>query len=267
MNTRSQSYHGIKVLSLLKNLLKDTTLTQKRRVKDISKNEVVTEADIAAENAVIGYIQKHNLHVNLDGEEKRRSTLTENPKGLWVLDPLDGTYNYFRGIFPYSSILSIFDSPKPKNLGSAVWAGIIDHSTGEILTTDQSPRTSGRKSLEGNVGDAEASVIVDLGPKQKIDAYLPYSEIIENSWWRNASSAGFHFFGIATGRLDAFLCPIQKPEELVAGIPLIEKAGGSIITYDGKRAGDLSYDFNKKYQIIAASTKELAYEIKEKLRL
>ena len=42
MNTRSQSYHGIKVLSLLKNLLKDTTLTQKRRVKDISKNEVVT---------------------------------------------------------------------------------------------------------------------------------------------------------------------------------------------------------------------------------
>ena len=54
---------------------------------------------------------------------------------------------------------------------------------------------------------------------------------------------------------------------LKPGIDVIEKAGGSIITYDGKRAGDLSYDFNKKYQIIAASTKELAYEIKEKLRL
>jgi myo-inositol-1(or 4)-monophosphatase len=222
--TQTPSYHGLRVLSLLKDLLKEPRFRERKKIT-ASKNEVVTEADIAAENLVIDYIKRRNIPVNLDGEEKRRTTLTENPQGLWVLDPLDGTYNYFRNVFPYSSILSIFDSPHPKNLGSAVWTGILNHSTGEIITLKENLQTSGRKSLEGNVEDAEASVIIDLGPKQKLDAYLPYSEIIENSWWRNASSAGFHFFGVATGTLDAYLCPVQKPEELVAGIPLIKKAG------------------------------------------
>lgn len=139
---------------------------------------------------------------------------------------------------------------------------MINHENGKMITTNSHLQTSKRKTLEG---DIEASIIIDLGPNQKLDSYKPYGKIIENSWWRNVSCAGLHFFGIASGGFDAFLCPVQKPEELVAGIPLIEKAGGVVITYDGKRAGDLPYDFDKKYQIIAAATSELAEKIKDLL--
>lgn len=260
-------YHGKNVLKLLRNLLRKSEFQNKKNriLEGITKKEVVTKADMATENVVIKYIQDNNIPVNLDGEEKRRSVLTSNPKGLWTLDPIDGTYNYFRGIFPYVSILSIFDFPNPKNLGSAVWAGMINHENGEIITINSPTLTSKRKTLEGKTNDIEASVIIDLGSNQKLDAYKPYEKIIANSWWRNISCAGLHFFGIASGGFDAYLSPIQKPEELVAGIPLIEKAGGAVITYDGKRAGDLPYDFNKKYQIIAAATPELAKEIKNLL--
>ena len=254
-------YHGRRVLEDLRDLLKQEKFTERRRVRGLSKKEVVTEADIAAEDFVIKYLQANDIPVNLDGEEKRRTTLIQTPQGLWTLDPLDGTYSYFRGIFPYCSILSMFDSPHPENLGSAVWAGILNHDTGEIIATSQRLRTSERKTLEGMPGDAEASVIVDLGPNQKIEAYAPYAKIIESSWWRNISSAGIHFFGIAKGSIDAYLCPVQKPEELVAGIPLIEIAGGAVLTYEGKRAGDLPYDFDKKYEIVAAATPELAQRL------
>lgn len=259
----SLEYHGRKVLSLLGDLLKEPRFSQRKEriIQGITKNEIVTEADHAAEQLVIDYIKQNNIPVNLDGEEKRRSVLTQSPKGLGSLDPIDGTYNYYKGIFPFVSILSFFTTPSPERLGDAAWAGMINHDNGQIITTNSPLKTSGRKTLDG---DLEASVVIDLGPKQKLEAYRPYEEIIKNSWWRNVSCAGIHFFGVANGNIDLYICPVQKPEELVAGIPLIEKAGGAVITSDGRRAGDLLYDFDKKYSIIAAATPELAYELAEK---
>lgn len=260
---KSLEYHGTKVLLGLRDLLMQKHFAEKRRIKGLSKREVVTQADLAAEEFVIGYIRKNNISVNLDGEEKRRSKLVSDPQGLWTLDPVDGTYNYFRGIFPYCSILSMFGSTKPENLGSAVWAGILNHGTGEIITSSQDLATSRRKILQG---DIEASVVIDLGPNQEAESYIPYSAILKNSWWRNVGCAGIHFFGIAKGSIDAYLCPVQKPEELVAGIHLIERAGGAVVTYEGKRAGKFPYDFDRRYGIVAAATPELAKQLVDLLK-
>lgn len=115
-STKNLNYHGINVLNLLKELLQQPEFSEKRGriTKGITKKEVVTKADLAAEELVIDYIKENKIPVNLDGEEKRRSILTQTPEGLWTLDPIDGTYNYFRGLFAYVSILSMFDYQLPK---------------------------------------------------------------------------------------------------------------------------------------------------------
>jgi len=71
---------------------------------------------------------------------------------------------------------------------------------------------------------------------------------------------------IASGGRDAYICPVQKPEELVAGIPIIETSGGAVLTFDGERAGDLPYDFDKRYSIVAARTPQLTKELVDMIK-
>jgi len=238
-----------------------------------AKKEIVTKADNAIENAVIGYLKSAEIPANIDGEEKRRTVICENPQGLIVLDPLDGTFNYFknRGLsLPYCTIVSIFDSPNPATLGEAVWAGMREQVSGIKIYSHadkvriekngywKETKTSGRKTLEGEI---EANIMLDYGPSRPLSDYQKFEKIIKNSWTKNVSCAGFHLAGVATGTFDAYICPVQKPEELVAGIPLIEKAGGKVLTFDGKDASKLPYDFDARYAIVAASTEELAEEL------
>jgi len=88
------------------------------------ERDIVAKADLEIEDAVIAYLRKETILVNLDSEERRRTTLTDNPQGLITLDPIDGTDNLVDNILHYCTITTIFDTPNPKTLGEAVWAGI-----------------------------------------------------------------------------------------------------------------------------------------------
>jgi len=274
----NHSQLGHKILYLCSEVMRDRrTLGKPKTLTCEAKKEIVTETDEAVEEAVIDYFREEEIPVNLDGEEKRRTIITENPQGLVVLDPDDGTFNYFRGYdfsLPHCSIATIFDSPDPQRIGDAVWAGIYEHTTRtKISFEDQRVwiqdsnglreiKTSGRTSLEGKAGEEFANIMLDYGPKKNLKMYKPFSKIISKSWTKNISCAGMHLAGVATGTFDAYICPVQKPEELVAGIPLIERAGGAVINFQGDRLANKPYDFNARYKVIAAATPELAEEIK-----
>jgi len=239
------------------------------------KGEIVTLADTEIEDRVEKYLLDNEIPVNMDGEEKRRRTLTSNPLGFVVFDPIDGTDNAATDSFHYCTIPSIFDTPKPKNLGSAVWAGIYDHVSGNLAYLNNgkvfSLKNNQKLELEKGISSLEEvsisdgkylRLILDTGPGETSKDLTPYDELLKLSWRKNISCAGYHFMEIATGARDVFICPVQKPEELVAGIPLIEKMGGAVITFNGKRAGDLPYDFDERYKMIAARTPELADEVR-----
>src|SRR3989338_8137800 len=106
-------------------------------LKQGNKNEIVTKADDAVENEVIDYLRRHKIKANLDSEERRRSKITANPDMLVVLDPVDGTYRFWRNFLPYSTVVTIFDSPEPRTLGEGAVTGIIDHTTRRIWRTSR----------------------------------------------------------------------------------------------------------------------------------
>jgi len=264
---------GNSLLSIAHKKISESEVEERTLITSTTKKEIVTKLDIAIENGMIEYLREKNFPVSFDGEETRSSKLSENPQGLIVVDPIDGTYNYFRNFLPYCTIVSIFDFPNPERLGDAKWTGILDHSTGDrvyakgekVFLNNKEIRTSGRKTLEGDAEDVEASIFLDYGPGRPTQDYEKFSNIFRRSWIRNISCAGVHLMSVASGASDAYICPVQKPDELVSGIPLIELAGGAVINFEGERIGDKPYDFNKTYEIIAASTKELAHQIKDSL--
>ena len=71
-------------------------------VQTKTQNDFVTELDKAAESAIIRTIQKAYPQHSFLAEESGEVVGGE-PEHQWIIDPLDGTTNYLRGI-PHFSI-------------------------------------------------------------------------------------------------------------------------------------------------------------------
>jgi fructose-1,6-bisphosphatase/inositol monophosphatase family enzyme len=263
---------GEKIIEISRGMINNPQFRQVIEVGGLK--EIVARGDVAIEDAVADYLQKFNIPVNLDGEEKRQRKLCKNPLGKVTLDPIDGTNNFVSDTLHYCTIATIFDTPNPKTLGEAVWAGIYDHSTDKeahfssngvmfgdknIWTGDPRPLTI--KSIKDLQQGEPLNIFLDLGPGETSESLKPYDNILEISWRKNVSCAGYHLMEVANGGRDAYICPVQKPEELVAGIPLIKATGGAVLTFDGQDVSKLPYDFDKRYPIVAARTPQLAREL------
>jgi len=262
---------GANILSIAKDILQDSKF---RQVTELGgSKEIVALGDTAVENSVAKYLQEKNIPVNFDGEEKRQRRLCKNPLGKITLDPIDGTDNFVDNTLHYCTVVTIFDEPNPQTLGQAIWAGIYDHATGKLAHFNQgkvsfsdktghlNQRTKGVKSLKDLKQQEHLRLFLDLGPRETPEKLKPYEDILAKSWRKNVSCAGYHLMEVAYGSRDAYICPVQKPEELVAGIPLIRASGGEVLTFDGSKASRLPYDFDARYQIVAARTPKLARQL------
>ncbi len=251
-------------------------LQEGRTRLQLDKKEIVTKADMALEEAAIEYIRENKIPANIDGEEKRRTKIIENPELLVVLDPLDGTYRYSRNFLPHSTIVTIYDTPNPQKIGDAVFTGLYDHENDRTWFTSRGwevilqksgkgtqVKTSGVKSL-----DKDTSGMVDHGPCTNLEDFFRFTQLYQRAWITNISSAGVHLASVSSGSFsgtDFYVCWKQKPEELVSGILLVENAGGIVTDFEGNPLREKPYDFNARYETIAAATPELAEEIRKNI--
>jgi len=242
---------------------KGTSEIHDKHVVDIS-----TQGDIAVSEALTRFFKKQKIPAILFSEELGSIELAKNPKYTITFDDIDGTHNYFRGrgILPYCTVVSIFDSLEPK-FEDALVAGVIEHNSGKLwhavknngcYLNNNKVNTSGRK-----IFDRKTLVIIDhYACGKNISKFLKfYSE----SWVKDFGSAAFHLAGLSSGLFDAYLNPSQKAHELGAGYLLIKEAGGSLIDFNGNSLDGVRYDFNRKYSIIAASTQKLGKILLSKL--
>jgi|TARA_Y100000310_G_scaffold167546_2_gene167413 myo-inositol-1(or 4)-monophosphatase len=231
------------------------------RVVDIS-----TKGDISVAEQIIEFLRANKFPANLYDEELGEVKITENPKGIIVLDDIDGTMNYHRGrgLLPHCTVLTFFDSLQPK-FKDAFFAGVIEHNSGGLwyavrdegcFFNGNKIQTSGKKIL-----DEKTFILIDH--YKKVDPRL--SLLYEEGWVRDFGSAAFTLAGVSSGIFDAHIHPENKAHELGAGYLLIREAGGFLADWDGKSLDDQKYDFNAKYPIVAASTSELGIILLEKM--
>ena len=145
----------------------------------------------------------------------------------WVIDPIDGTANFVRGIPAWCVVIAGFKD-------GATDVGVIhEPSTGETFHgrrgggafLDGHPiRTTGATSLtEGSLGTgfsnrAEARNVVGL-----IDSLLSQGGV----YYRNASGALMLAY-VAAGRLLGYVEQHMNAWDCLAGMLLIEEAGGKV---------------------------------------
>ena len=213
-------------------LLRHLNRLDKLRVEKKGHNDFVSDADRAAEAAVIEVIHKHYPDHAILAEE---SGVTGDSDTVWVIDPLDGTTNYLHG-FPQFCV-SVAVRVKGRVEAGAVYdpmrQELFAASRGNGATLDDRKiRVSGRTELEHaliGTGFPFRQQDMDMGP------YLAMlgKVVRHTSGVRRPGAAALDLCYVAAGRLDAFWEIGLKAWDLAAGSLIIREAGGIVSALDG----------------------------------
>jgi myo-inositol-1(or 4)-monophosphatase len=230
--------------------------------------DISTKGDMAVSETLIKFFKEQKIPAILYSEESGRIELVEKPIYTITFDDIDGTDNYFRGrgILPYCTVVTIFDSPKP-NFENALVAGIIEHNSNRLWLAVRDNGCYLNGSRVTNAGrttlDRRTLVIIDHYACCKDISKL--LNVYPESWVKDFGCAGLHLAGVSSGLFDAYLSTSAKAHELGAGYLLIKEANGFLTDWTGNNLGGVQYDFNARYAIVAASTQELGKILLSKL--
>ncbi len=204
-------------------------------VEEKNANDFVSEVDRAAEREVIYHLKKAYPDHAFLGEESGE-TGDANSEYRWIIDPLDGTTNFVRGI-PHFCV-----SIACEYRGQIEHAVVLDPIRGEEFTASRGRgaqlngrriRVSARKSLDG------ALVGTGILHKARCEEYIPaymkaLQEVAEKTAGiRRAGSAALDLAYVAAGRLDAYWELKLKPWDIAAGSLLVREAGGLLSDFNG----------------------------------
>lgn len=235
---------------------------QRFRPREKGPKDLVTEADLAAQEAIRGVIHKafpdHDFLSEEDAAD--RKTKGQNPHGerrsdfRWIVDPLDGTMNYVHHLPGYAVSIAL-------QCGSGLEVGVVyDPLADEFFVAQrgkgamlngQPIQTSGCPQAD------QALVAISFSPHVERDSpeiHRFVEVLMAAQSVRRMGSAALNLCYIAAGRLDAYLATSVSIWDVAAGLLLVDEAGGTAMALDG---GHLVIE---KPELIAAASPSLAAE-------
>jgi histidinol-phosphatase len=196
----------------------------------------VTDADLAAEESLRHVLSRARPRDAVLGEE---SGLTGVGKRCWVLDPIDGTKNFVRGVPVWATLIGLMVSGdvtvgvvSAPALSRRWWAARDGGAwTGRSLTKASPCRVSDVASLE----DASFSYAGLSGWHNRMDGFLS----LASSVWRTRAYGDFwsHML-VAEGAVDISAEPSVSLWDLAALQVIVEEAGGAFTDLTGKPTPD-----------------------------
>jgi myo-inositol-1(or 4)-monophosphatase len=203
------------------------------QVREKGRNgDLVTEADLAAEAAVLALLEAETPQIGVLAEESGRRTGSGDLE--WCVDPLDGTTNYAHGFPIFATSIGLTWRGLPL-LGALAlpafdelyWAapGLGSWCNGRRLAVSSCSRLEDALLTTGFAYDRQ----------QRLD-----NNYAEFAWFthrthgvRRAGAAAVDLAFVASGKVDGYWERGLAPWDLAAGLVLVEEAGGLVSSYDG----------------------------------
>jgi histidinol-phosphatase len=192
----------------------------------------VTDADRSAEELLRGLLEKNRPTDAVLGEEYGGTAAYEGRQ--WVLDPIDGTKNFVRGVPVWATLIALLQDGVPvvgvvsaPAMGRRWWAG-----TGEGAYT----------SFDGTTRAISASGVDDIG-----SASLSFSDLttgwgdrrsqfldLTDAVWRVRGYGDFWSYClVAEGAVDIAVEPEVKLWDIAPLDVLVREAGGAFTSIEG----------------------------------
>ncbi|MCB1616304.1 MAG: inositol monophosphatase [Pseudomonadales bacterium] len=217
-------------------LVRATDNLDRLKIEEKKLNDYVTEMDRAIENDIIYNLRKAYPDHAFLGEEGGMQNSVEPSDYLWVIDPIDGTTNYIRGIPHYAISIACFYKGKPEH------GIVLNPATREEFTASRGRgaqlngkriRVSNRKSLDGAL--LGTGIPFSNHQQDRMEDYLKtLGELASNcAGIRRPGSAALDLAYVAAGRFDAFWEMGLQKWDMAAGVLLVLEAGGLVADFNG----------------------------------
>lgn len=210
------------------------------------------EIDLLVDRALVDYMQQHLSDYAVYTEESGLHPTNAPPRGLIVVDPLDGSMNFRagRGRLPYGTIVTVYSS-FPAEIGLVAAAGLIEHTTNSAWIFDgEVTRVLGSRvplALETVDDGYQIPIFIDLYDEQD---YLVFRKLPKDYYVRSTGCAAGNLAYLLMGITSCMGGMCFKPEEIGAVNALVIGAGGALLDFSGDRLEDLSLDFSRRYAAV-----------------
>lgn len=193
----------------------------------------VTIADRSAESLLRQLIEARFPDHAIVGEELGASDRDSTHR--WILDPIDGTQSFIRGVPLYGVLVGLEIAGEPV-VGVACFPALNEIvAAGAGLGCEWNGRPA-RASATARLADAVVvySDAADLGRRRpRAWARLQAETRVQRGW----GDCYGHCL-VASGRADIALDPIMSPWDCAALVPILREAGGTFTDWTGRASID-----------------------------
>lgn len=206
---------------------------QDLQVETKADDSPVTDADRQAEQIVRAQLGRTRPRDAVAGEE-----LPDTGHGprQWVIDPIDGTKNFVRGVPVWATLIGLIDNNEAvlglvsaPALGRRWWAA---KGSGAWMGRSLSAATQLHVSRVSRLADASLSYSSLAGWEEtgRLDGFLDLTRAV----WRTRGFGDFwsHVL-VAEGAVDVAAEPELAVHDMVALVPIVTEAGGTFTSVRG----------------------------------
>ena len=198
-----------------------------------SKTDLVTEADRDAQKAAVARIRESHANEPVVAEEDGGDGTLPDAESYWIVDPIDGTANFVRGVRTFcTAVAGVTD-------GSTIASALVFPAL-----TDTYVLANGQALLNGealSVSDRSDPATCTVSPtlwwnRDRREEYSRACRAIVHRFGdlRRVGCAQAELAMVASGALDATLANVGAyPWDTVAGVALVHAAGGIVTDLDG----------------------------------
>ncbi|MFG1890066.1 histidinol-phosphatase [Micromonospora sp. NPDC049051] len=207
----------------------------------------VSDADTAVEREIRALLAAHRPADGLLGEEYGEEPASGPDGRRWVVDPIDGTKNFIRGVPVWATLIALLEGDHPvaglvsaPALGRRWWGALGE---GAYAGPDAAGGSPIRVSAVRDLSDASFcySSLTGWESAGRLDAML---QLMRDTWRSRAYGDFYGYMLLAEGALDVMVEPELSLWDVAALVPIVTEAGGTFTDLAGRPApaGDAGAD-------------------------
>jgi myo-inositol-1(or 4)-monophosphatase len=213
------------------------------RARSKGRNDLVTEADVASQQAIRAILLGRYPDHEFVGEEsddaaehlaRAMGNSGEDAPLQWIVDPLDGTTNYVHNLPTYAVSIAL------ERAGEILVGVVYDPVSGECYRAARghgADLNGQRLEVTDCRQASEALVAISFAPdvlreSVEIERFLAILHACQSI--RRLGSAALNLCYVAAGRLDGYVTGCVKAWDVAAGMLIVREAGGCITGIGGE---------------------------------